>query len=187
MTRTIGFGLLIVAILIAWQSYAISSLLQTCTAKARAIIAAADPLDRAPPPSVAKSLARNIPFDELVDTLTRALLDHYACHRNPNWNMTDWLIERPALASALPKRLSASELVALFASTAQTSKGDIGLASAARRFYNKSLSSLEDADVDCLIQRTKGTHISPAEPGMPYWTHSYKCQEPQDFFVRPVP
>lgn len=156
MSRAITINLLVVITVAVWQGWSLLTMLDDCTTRARAIIAAADPLDRTPPPNVAAAIARNIPFEGMVDMLTTALLDRYACRGNKNWSGTDWLVDHPALSSRLRATFSKADFYALFASTADMGKGDIGLSRGARRLNGRETIELDDYDLDCLVLRTIG-------------------------------
>lgn len=174
MNRTIGLSVLAVALLLAWQSYAVWSMLQTCGAKARAIIAAADPLDRDPPQQVRSLIEKNLPFDRILDYLSTALLDRHACRGRPNWSRTDWLIEKPTLAWHLRTTLGKSEVIALYATAADMGKGEFGLSRGARRMYNTEISQLDDNALNCLINKPFGKQIAITlnAEGQPYY---YNC------------
>jgi hypothetical protein len=156
MTRTIGLSALVVALLLAWKSYAVWSMLQTCSAKARAIIAAADLLDRNPPEQLASIIERNIQLDRLVDYLSTMLLDRYACRGGPSWRGTEWLIDQPSLAWHLRTTFGKTEVIGLFAATADVGKGDIGLSRSARKIYGRDTSLLDDDALHCLVNKALG-------------------------------
>lgn len=160
MSRTITINLLVVITVAVWQGWSLLTMLGDCTTRARAIIAAADPLDRTPPPNVAAAIARNIPFEEMVDMLTTTLLDRYACRGNKNWSGTDWLVDHPALSSRLRATFSKADFYALFASTADIGNGNIGLSRGAKRINRRETIELSDDDLDCLVLQTVGK-VSP--------------------------
>lgn len=168
MTRTIGLSVLAVALLLAWQSYAVWSMLQTCSAKARAIIAAADPLDREPPERLASIVESNIQLDYLLDYLSTTLLDRYVCRGGPNWRGTDWLIDKPTLAWHLRTTFGKTDIVGLFAATADVGKGAIGLNRSARKIYGRDISLLDDDALRCLANKVLGKPALSTTPDRQY-------------------
>lgn len=156
MSRAIVINVLVVIAVVAWQGWSLLKMLDDCTARAREIVHAADPLDRTPPPNITAAIARNIPYGRMVDMLTTTLLDRYACRGSRNWSGTDWLVDRTALSSRLRASFNSTDLYALFASTADMGKGDIGLSRGARRLNGRDAVELDDFDLDCLVLRTIG-------------------------------
>lgn len=184
MTRTIGLSALVVALLFAWQSYAVRSMVQACDARARAIIGAADPLDREPPPAVAAVIERNIPLARMVDYLATLLLDRYKCGGGSHWSGTEWLIEQPALSWHLRSTFSKSEVIALFASTADTGKNTVGINRSALRIYKRDVTTLRDEDISCLVWRSVATPFPrPVGAALPP-VDNYPCADTEP--VRPI-
>lgn len=151
MTRTLGLSVLVVALLLGWQGYGVWAMTRSCAAQARAIIAAADPLDRAPPSSVAAVIEKNIPLARMFDYLATILLDRHKCGGGAKWSGTEWLIERPALSWHLRSAFSKGEVIALFASTADTGKNTVGINRSALRIYKRDVTTLSAEDVRCLV------------------------------------
>ena len=139
--------------LLAWQSYSVWSMVQSCSVKARAIIAAADPLDREPPAALVSVIERNISLDELLSHLATTLLERYHCSGSRG---TDWMIDQPTLAWHLRTTFGKTEVVALFASTANMGKQDTGMNRWARRVYKTDINLLEDEALSCLVWRGLG-------------------------------
>ena len=161
MSRIAIISILTIAGLIAWQSYAVWSMLQNCSVRAHEQIESADPLDRDPPPQVRAVVEQNIQIDHLLDFLATLLLDRYNCRGGANWaNGTDWLIDHPLLARHLRTSFGKREVIALFAATADMGKGDIGLSRGARRIYKRDLSQLSDADLKCLVLTPFGKQVT---------------------------
>ena len=171
MTRTVGLGVLIVALLLAWQSYSVWSMLQSCSIKAHAIIAAADPLDREPPDTLKSVVEQNIPLDELLSYLATVLLDRYNCGAGTGRRGTEWLIDQPSLAWHLRTTFGKSEVIALFAVTADMGKGDFGLSKGARWIYRQEITQLDESALRCLVRRALGkvTHNWLPKGQPHYW------------------
>jgi hypothetical protein len=181
MPRTIGLSVLIVALLLAWQSYSVWSMLQSCSIKAHAIIAEADPLDREPPATLVSAIEKNIRLEELLSHLATTLLDRYRCGGSHG---TDWLINQPTLAWHLRTTFGKTEVIALFAATADMGKGVVGMNNGARRIYQRNTSELGDPELECLLRRPLGRplHRPVGAPIPPIWV----CPgEPTG--IRPVP
>jgi hypothetical protein len=171
MTRTIGLSALVVALLLAWQSYAVWSMLQTCSAKARAIIAAADPLDREPPETLKSVVERNVALDDLLSHLATVLLDRYSCRADTTARGTEWLIDQPSLTWHLRTTFGKTEAIALFAATADMGKGQVGMNSGAQRIYKRSVTELDETELECLVRRPFGhpLHVPVSAPVPPIW------------------
>lgn len=152
MIRPLVITAITIAAFIAALLITAWSTADTCVDRARSILAAADPLDRQPPQTVVDVVRSYIPVEHMPDLLASVLLDRYACRGNG----IEWLVDRPALAWRLRTALSNNGLVALFASTANMDKGDIGLSRGARRLYHKEISLLGRYDIECLVRRALG-------------------------------
>jgi Transglycosylase len=171
MTRTFGLSAFVIVLLLGWQGYGVWSMTRSCAAQAHAIIAAADPLDRAPPRPVAAVIEKNIALDRMFDFLATMLLDRYKCGGGSNWSGTEWMIDQPALSWRLRTAFSKSDIIALFASTADTGKGRIGINRSARRIYKRDVTALSDQDLNCLVWRSVGKplHQPVGYPVPPFW------------------
>ena len=182
MIRTFGFSALVIVLLLSWQGYGVWTMTRSCAAQARAIIAAADPLDRAPPSTVAAVIEKNIPLARMFDYLATILLDRHKCGGGSNWSGTEWLIDQPALSWHLRATFSKGEIIGLFASTADTGKGRIGVNRSARRIYKRDVTALSDQDLNCLVWRSVGKplHQPVGYPAPSFWL----C--PEEFSLPPV-
>lgn len=180
MTRAIALSTFVVALLLAWQSAVVWSMTRSCATTARSIIAAADPLDRTPPPQLASAIAKNIALDRMYDYLATIMLDRYKCGGGAHWSRTEWLIDRPALAWHLRTTFAQSQIVALFASTADTGKGTIGINRGAQRIHGRDVTALSDNDLDCLVWRSLGKplHQSLGSLAAPLCVEEFKLLSP---------
>lgn len=171
MTRTLGLCVLVVALLLGWQGYDVWAMTRSCEAQARAIVAAADPLDRAPPARVVAVIEKNIGLDRIFDFLANVLLDRHNCGGGTAWSGTEWMIDRPALSWHLRSAFSKGEVMALFASTADTGKSRIGINRSAQRIYKRDVTALSDQEVECLVWRSLGKplHMPVGFPVPPAW------------------
>ncbi len=171
MTRTLGLSVLMVALLLGWQGYRVWAMTRSCEAEARAVLAAADPLDRAPPAQVAAVIEKNIPVARLFDYLATILLDRHKCGGGSHWSGTEWLIDQPALTWHLRAAFSKDEMIGLFASTADMGKGTIGLNRGAQRIYKQDFTQLNEQDLKCIVWRSLGKpgHVPVGFPVPPIW------------------
>jgi len=167
-----GAWLLVVAItviaLVAFAGVSVSAAVGVCAAKGRAILAAADVLDREPPALVAGVVDAHVPRARRADRLSVALLDRLSCRGDGAG--ADWMIERPALAWQIERTFSAREVLGLTVSTMDTWTGDgvLGLNAGARRFFRRPLNELNDQEVTCLVRKA----IGAAQP----WIRSPTCE-----------
>src|SRR5437870_3975127 len=90
MNRT-GFAILALTVgcVIALPAYSITTTVGRCTFAAQALLDAADPLDRNPPPRVAAAIKAKIGMPRLAATLATVLLDRFSCAGD--WTGGDWL------------------------------------------------------------------------------------------------
>jgi len=159
-----------VGVLVALPSYSAWSTVETCTRRADAILAAADPLDRDPPQRVATVVREFVPVDRLPALLSSILLERFACRSGERWAGTEWLIDHPALTWRLRETFDDLARVSLFASTADMGKGDIGLSRGAQRIYKKDISEVDDHALRCLVRRALGMptgYIWPTDRSTP--------------------
>jgi len=182
MNRT-GLAILVLTIgcVIALPAYSITTTVGRCTIAARALLNAADPLDRNPPPRVAAAIKAKIRTQRLAATLATLLLDRFSCAGD--WSGGDWLFVKPALSWQLARAFDGQALIALYASTADMGKDTVGLNRGALRLYRRDIGALDDVGVDCLMRRATG-----APTGI-LWTSSppggvASC--PTDFPLPPV-
>ena len=153
--RAVWLGVLAAVVLLGFAGVSVTQTVEACVARGRAVLAAADPLDRAPPALVAAVIDAHVPRGQLPDRLSVVLLDRLSCGGDAG---TDWLAERPVLAWRLARAFDARETLGLFVSTLDTAAGPgtLGLNAGARRFYERPIGDLSEQDVDCLVRKALG-------------------------------
>jgi hypothetical protein len=154
--------------LVALAGVSVSQAVDVCTAKGRAVLAAADGLDREPPALVAEVVDAHVPPARRADVLSVVLLDRLSCRGGGA--SADWMIERTALAWQIERTFSAREALGLTVSTMDTQVGNgaLGLSAGARRFFQRPLNELNDQEVTCLVRKA----IGAAQP----WTRARTCE-----------
>lgn len=144
-----------VVALVAFVGVSVTQTVEACVARGRAVLAAADPLDRTPPPLVVAVIDAQVPRGELPDRLSVVLLDRLSCGRGAG---TDWLAERSVLSWRLARAFDKRDVLGLFVSTMDTAAGPgtLGLNAGARRFYDLPIDELNAQAVECLVRKALG-------------------------------
>ena len=153
--RAVWLGVLAAVVLLGFAGVSVTQTVEACVARGRAVLAAADPLDRAPPALVAAVIDAHVPRGELPDRLSAVLLDRLSCGGRAG---TDWLAERPALSWRLARTFDTRDVLGLFVSTMDTAAGPgtLGLNAGARRFYDRPIDKLNAQAVECLVRKALG-------------------------------
>lgn len=168
---------LTVALAIAMPATATWTTVHACAADARTLLANAEPQDRNPPPQVLATIKSLVPVKQMPELLAHVLLVRYACD---GYTGTSWPTDQPALAWWLRNRLTESEQIALYATTAQVAKDQRGLAVGARKMYGRELTDVTADQANCLVRRDRG--MTPLPDGQPI-----ACPSTEGIQFTPVP
>lgn len=166
-----------VVALVAFAGVSVSQAVGVCTAKGRAVLAAADALDREPPALVADVVDAHVPRAQRADVLSVLLLDRFSCRGDGAG--ADWMIERPALAWQIERTFSAREVLGLTVSTmdTRTGSGTLGLNAGAQRFFRKPLNELNRDEVTCLVRKAIGAVRPWTAPPSSGYLYPMTCDE----------
>lgn len=156
VARVLMLGAVLGALITAVAIFSISTTLRSCTTRADELLSAADPLDRHPPRYVSEKIKLSLRNSDISDILASVLLDRFKCRRANGSDGVDWMLDKAALRWWLPRVFGDQELIALYARTADMTRGIVGISRGARAKYRRNITDLQDNEVECLIRQAAG-------------------------------